>query len=159
MQVGYHHRLLNLCCVFRIQHVTTFRRDDKERNQTIERRGRLNRPRAGPHFCGVTVQASDGQSVFLHPLSMKCLLQHYGSYEALPPSLEAPLVEAESVTMATEGTRKKYRYLSHLSLTGAFMLCEVSGTEKRLALKEPVVCAAKAEESRPQSMLDFSEGT
>jgi hypothetical protein len=79
------------------------------------------------------VQASDGQSVFLHPLSMKCLLQHYGSYEALPPSLEASLVEAESVTMATEGTRKKYRYLAHLSLTGAFMLCEVRTTGKRLA--------------------------
>eukprot|EP00850_Spirogloea_muscicola_P007919 SM000041S15478 [mRNA] locus=s41:320644:326300:+ [translate_table: standard] len=69
-------------------------------------------------------QASDGQSLVLHPLVMRCLLSHYGSYDALPLSLESRLVEAEVLTQ-TEGLRRKYRFLSHLPLTAAFTLCEV----------------------------------
>ncbi|KAL6507253.1 hypothetical protein OROGR_023448 [Orobanche gracilis] len=33
-------------------------------------------------------QAIDGQHLILHPLSMKCLLHHYGNYENLPNSIE-----------------------------------------------------------------------
>lgn len=69
-------------------------------------------------------QSADGQFLILHPLNMKALLQHYGDYESLPPSIEADIVELESVTQ-TEGTRKRYRYLSHLPLTAHFQLCEV----------------------------------
>ncbi|KAL2636037.1 hypothetical protein R1flu_007516 [Riccia fluitans] len=69
-------------------------------------------------------QSADGQSLILHPLNVKCLLHHYGSYEALPDSLEAEVVELETVTQ-TEATRKRYRYLSHLPLTAVFQLCEV----------------------------------
>eukprot|EP00850_Spirogloea_muscicola_P010334 SM000060S19666 [mRNA] locus=s60:422722:428188:- [translate_table: standard] len=69
-------------------------------------------------------QASDGQSLVLHPLIMRCLLSHYGSYDTLPLSLESRLVEAEVLTQ-TEGLRRKYRFLSHLPLTAAFTLCEV----------------------------------
>lgn len=29
-------------------------------------------------------QALDGQHLVLHPLNMKCLLHHYGSYDMLP---------------------------------------------------------------------------
>jgi hypothetical protein len=70
------------------------------------------------------VQSADGQSLILHPLNVKCLLQHYGDYEALPSNLEAQVVELESVTQ-TDATRKRYRYLSHLPLTATFQLCEV----------------------------------
>jgi hypothetical protein len=69
-------------------------------------------------------QSADGQSLILHPLNIKCLLQHYGDYEALPSNLEAQVVELESVTQ-TDATRKRYRYLSHLPLTATFQLCEV----------------------------------
>ncbi|CAK9202283.1 unnamed protein product [Sphagnum troendelagicum] len=69
-------------------------------------------------------QSADGQSLILHPLNVKCLLQHYGDYEALPSNLEAQVVELESVTQ-TDATRKRYRYLSHLPLTATFQLCEV----------------------------------
>ncbi|BFI29806.1 hypothetical protein MPTK2_3g06120 [Marchantia polymorpha subsp. ruderalis] len=69
-------------------------------------------------------QSADGQTLILHPLNVKCLLHHYGSYEALPDSLEAEIVELETVTQ-TEATRKRYRYLSHLPLTAVFQLCEV----------------------------------
>lgn len=73
-------------------------------------------------------QSADGQFLILHPLNMKALLQHYGDYESLPSSIEADIVELESVTQ-TEGTRKRYRYLSHLPLTAHFQLCEVDLSE------------------------------
>ncbi|KAG0581808.1 hypothetical protein KC19_3G011200 [Ceratodon purpureus] len=73
-------------------------------------------------------QSADGQFLILHPLNMKALLQHYGDYKSLPSSIEAHIVELESVTQ-TEGTRKRYRYLSHLPLTASFQLCEVDLNE------------------------------
>ncbi|CAM6114319.1 unnamed protein product [Calypogeia fissa] len=69
-------------------------------------------------------QSADGQILILHPINVKCLVHHYGSYETLPTSLEADVVESEGVTQ-TELTRKRYRYLSHLPLTAVFQLCEV----------------------------------
>eukprot|EP00798_Chlamydomonas_sp_ICE-L_P001444 gene1444-32818_t len=45
-------------------------------------------------------QATDGQWVFLDPLSLRCLLHHYGSYEACPPQIEVSVLEAEDVTQA-----------------------------------------------------------
>jgi hypothetical protein len=73
-------------------------------------------------------QSADGQFLILHPLNMKVLLQHYGDYKSLPSTIEAHIVELESVTQ-TEGTRKRYRYLSHLPLTVNFQLCEVDLNE------------------------------
>ncbi|XP_057868844.2 uncharacterized protein LOC131075912 [Cryptomeria japonica] len=69
-------------------------------------------------------QAADGQLLVLHPLNMKCLLHHYGSYESLPPSICGKILEMETVTQ-TEGIRKRYRYLSHFPLTATFKLCEI----------------------------------
>lgn len=34
--------------------------------------------------CLCLFQAADGQHLILHPLNMKCLLHHYGSYDILP---------------------------------------------------------------------------
>ncbi|XP_010929676.1 uncharacterized protein [Elaeis guineensis] len=69
-------------------------------------------------------QAIDGQHLILHPLNMKCLLNHYGSYDMLPPRLSGKILELETVTQ-TEAMRKRYRYLSHFSLTTTFQLCEI----------------------------------
>ncbi|WOL11466.1 RING finger protein 10 isoform X1 [Canna indica] len=69
-------------------------------------------------------QATDGQHLILHPLNMKCLLHHYGSYDMLPPSISGEILELESVTQS-EAMRKRYRYLSHFSLTTTFQLCEI----------------------------------
>ena len=35
-------------------------------------------------------QAKDGQRVFVHPLSMKCLLHHHGGYLRLPQVAPPP---------------------------------------------------------------------
>ncbi|XP_038901660.1 RING finger protein 10 isoform X1 [Benincasa hispida] len=72
-------------------------------------------------------QAIDGQHIILHPLNMKCLLQHYGSYNRLPLRISGKILEFETVTQ-TEATRRRYRYLSHFSLTTSFQLCEIDLT-------------------------------
>ncbi|KAF6169656.1 hypothetical protein GIB67_004048 [Kingdonia uniflora] len=70
-------------------------------------------------------QAVDGQHLILHPLNMKCLLHHYGSYDSLPPRISGEVVQLETVTQS-EAMRRRYRYLSHFSLTTTFQLCEIN---------------------------------
>ncbi|OMO85542.1 Zinc finger, RING-type [Corchorus capsularis] len=69
-------------------------------------------------------QAVDGQHIILHPLNVKCLLNHYGSYDSLPHRMSGRILELETITQS-EAVRKRYRYLSHFSLTTTFQLCEI----------------------------------
>ncbi|KAI3856684.1 hypothetical protein MKX03_026809 [Papaver bracteatum] len=69
-------------------------------------------------------QAIDGQHLILHPLNMKCLLHYYGSYDALPSTIGGEILELESITQS-DAIRRRYRYLSHFSLTTTFQLCEI----------------------------------
>ncbi|KAK1428990.1 hypothetical protein QVD17_11189 [Tagetes erecta] len=69
-------------------------------------------------------QAADGQHLILHPLSMKCLLHHYGSYDRLPQRISGKILQLETITQS-EATRRRYRYLSHFPLTTTFQLCEI----------------------------------
>ncbi|KAL9241811.1 hypothetical protein vseg_015876 [Gypsophila vaccaria] len=69
-------------------------------------------------------QAVDGQPIILHPLNMKCLLHHYGSYDQLPSRVSGKILQLESVTQS-EAMRRRYRYLSHFPLTTTFQLCEI----------------------------------
>ncbi|KAK9835882.1 hypothetical protein WJX74_010176 [Apatococcus lobatus] len=72
-------------------------------------------------------QAADGQWVFLHPLDMRALLSHYGSFEACPHTLTAPLQELEEMTQE-EHSRRRLKHLAHLPLGGAYKLGEVNLT-------------------------------
>ncbi|CAA0823506.1 RING/U-box superfamily protein [Striga hermonthica] len=74
-------------------------------------------------------QAIDGQHLILHPLSMKCLLHHYGSYENLPNRITGKILQLETATQS-EAIRRRYRFLSHLSLTTTFQLCEIDMCDK-----------------------------
>ncbi|XP_077229831.1 RING/U-box superfamily protein [Tasmannia lanceolata] len=69
-------------------------------------------------------QAADGQHLILHPLNMKCLLHHYGSYDLLPSRIGGEILQLETVTQS-EAMRRRYRFLSHFSLTTTFQLCEI----------------------------------
>ncbi|KAJ4790880.1 RING/U-box superfamily protein [Rhynchospora pubera] len=69
-------------------------------------------------------QSVDGQLLILHSVNMKCLLHHYGSYDMLPSRISGKIVELETVTQS-EQMRKRYRFLSHFSLTTTFQLCEI----------------------------------
>lgn len=69
-------------------------------------------------------QAADGQHLILHPLNMKCLLHYYGGYDSLPNRISGKILQMESVTQS-EAMRRRYRFLSHFSLTTTFQLCEI----------------------------------
>ncbi|KAK1281577.1 hypothetical protein QJS10_CPB22g00483 [Acorus calamus] len=73
-------------------------------------------------------QAIDGQHLILHPLNMKCLLHYYGSYDLLPPRIGGKILQLETVTQSGS-MRKRYRFLSHFSLTTTFQLCEIDLSE------------------------------
>ncbi|XP_010249224.1 PREDICTED: RING finger protein 10 isoform X2 [Nelumbo nucifera] len=73
-------------------------------------------------------QAIDGQHLILHPLNMKCLLHYFGSYDQLPPRISGKILQLETVTQS-EAMRRRYRFLSHFSLTTTFQLCEIDLTE------------------------------
>ncbi|CAA2978229.1 RING finger 10 isoform X2 [Olea europaea subsp. europaea] len=69
-------------------------------------------------------QAVDGQHLILHPLNMKCLLHHYGSFDKLPNRITGKILQLETVTQS-EAMRRRYRFLSHFSLTTTFQFCEI----------------------------------
>ncbi|GLC37445.1 hypothetical protein PLESTM_000585400 [Pleodorina starrii] len=87
---------------------------------------RLNTPGMQGEF--YTYQAADGSWVFLNPVNLRCLLHAYGSYDSCPPVITARLLELEDVVQA-EAVRRRWRFLSHLPLAGAFKLCEVAMAE------------------------------
>ncbi|KAJ7976299.1 RING finger protein 10 [Quillaja saponaria] len=73
-------------------------------------------------------QASDGQHLILHPLNMKCLLHYYGSCDMLPRRISGRILQLETITQS-EVMRRRYRFLSHFSLTTTFQLCEIDMSE------------------------------
>ncbi|XP_004304564.1 PREDICTED: RING finger protein 10-like [Fragaria vesca subsp. vesca] len=73
-------------------------------------------------------QAADGQHMILHPLNMKCLLHHYGSHDMLPHRINGRILQLETVTQS-EALRRRYRYLSHFSLTTILQFCEIDLSE------------------------------
>jgi len=69
-------------------------------------------------------QAEDGQPVVLHAACVRVLLAHYGAYENLPLTLEAPVVELEQHTQ-DDDTRRRSAHLRHLPLTTTYTLAEL----------------------------------
>ena len=75
----------------------------------------------GIHFF---YQASDGQKVFLHPVSMRCLLEEHGSYLSLPRMLTAKVLDME-ICVQTEELRKRHRALEHVPISADIRFVEV----------------------------------
>ncbi|XP_073140194.1 uncharacterized protein [Henckelia pumila] len=73
-------------------------------------------------------QVDDGQHLILHPFNMKCLLHHYGSYGRLPNRITGKILQMETITQS-DAMRRRYRFLSHFSLTTTFQLCEIELSE------------------------------
>ncbi|OQR93676.1 hypothetical protein ACHHYP_02375 [Achlya hypogyna] len=67
-------------------------------------------------------QDAAGHTVFLHPLTMRCLTTEFG--DALPATVAGRVLEVEHVVM-NEDARKRFRFLSHLPALSDFFLCEV----------------------------------
>ena len=95
-------------------------------------------------------QAADGQFLFLHPLSIKMLKAHYGSYAAFPASLTLRLLEIDWLVMG-ETERRRYKHLAHLPLGTPFGLCEVDLAD---LLPPPVLAQHRLElEQRARSRV------
>ena len=73
-------------------------------------------------------QAEDGQPVVLHGACVRALLAHHGSYDSLPTTLEAPVVELERHTQ-DEDTRRRAAHLRHLPLTTQYAIAELDMTK------------------------------
>mmetsp|Transcript_5222 Transcript_5222/g.9001 ORF Transcript_5222/g.9001 Transcript_5222/m.9001 type:complete len:668 (+) Transcript_5222:230-2233(+) len=69
-------------------------------------------------------QCADGQNIFMHPISVRCLLQEHGSFANFPATFDGTILELEHLTM-DESLRRRYRQLSHLPLGSDFYFCEV----------------------------------
>ena len=69
-------------------------------------------------------QSEDGQPVVMHSLCLKLLLATFGSYDAMPASLEAAAVAAERHTQS-EDTRRRAAHLRHLPLTTEYTVVEL----------------------------------
>ena len=70
-------------------------------------------------------QACDGSCVTLHPLSVRTLLAHHGSYDRFPATLvDVPVLHVEQVTQS-EASRQRLRHVAHWPLATLFSLAEV----------------------------------
>ncbi|PVF96060.1 hypothetical protein CPB86DRAFT_816656 [Serendipita vermifera] len=58
-------------------------------------------------------QAASGSLTFLHPLDIRILLSHFGSYANFPPTIEVK-VEARNEGTVDDDLRKRCKYLAHL---------------------------------------------
>eukprot|EP00892_Ulva_mutabilis_P009215 jgi/Ulvmu1/6666/UM003_0304.1 len=69
-------------------------------------------------------QAADGQWLFLHPINIRAMLNHYKGFHGFPRMLEAEVVEVETLAQ-TAATRRALQPMSHVPLTAEFRLVEV----------------------------------
>ena len=76
------------------------------------KRNNLNPP---PHSSSsyYYYQAASGANIFLHPLDIRILLAHFGSYATFPDNI-APLVESASESTVDDDIRRRCKYLGHL---------------------------------------------
>ena len=69
-------------------------------------------------------QAASGQSVFIHPIDIKVLLSHFGTYAAFPDTLMVAVQHAEEGTV-DESLRKKCKYMAHLPMSADVTFVEI----------------------------------
>ena len=69
-------------------------------------------------------QAASGQHVFMHPIDIKVLLSHFGTYTAFPDTLMLAVQHVEEGTV-DETLRKKCKYLAHLPMSTDISFVEI----------------------------------
>lgn len=68
-------------------------------------------------------QAASGQNIFLHPLDIKILKAHFGTYAGMPDTIEVSVEGADEGTV-TEDLRRRCRWLSHLPTSSDVVFIE-----------------------------------
>jgi len=69
-------------------------------------------------------QAASGQNVFIHPIDIKVLLSHFGTYAAFPDTLMVVVEHAEEGTV-DESLRKRCKYMAHLPMSADVTFVEI----------------------------------
>lgn len=69
-------------------------------------------------------QAASGQNVFIHPIDIKVLLSHFGTYAAFPDTLMVVVQHAEEGTV-DESLRKRCKYMAHLPMSADVTFVEI----------------------------------
>ena len=59
--------------------------------------------------------------MFLHPVSMRCLLEEHGGYLHLPRTIRAKVLDLE-ICMQTDEVRKRHRALEHVPVSVCLLL-------------------------------------
>jgi len=82
-------------------------------NRVVRPKRNVNPP---PHSTSsyLFYQAATGANVFLHPLDIRILLSHFGSYEAFPNGITVGVLSSSESTV-DEDLRKRCKYLAHLA--------------------------------------------
>ena len=115
-------------------------------------------------------QSPDGQQVLLHGACMRVLLEHYGSYGALPLEIDGVVVDMERNTQ-DEDSRRRAAHIRHIPLTTEYVMVELdmtphvpkrvldgaSGSElrqraKRRAQKSAAEARSKSKELRAEAL-------
>ncbi|GAA5998655.1 RING-type E3 ubiquitin transferase MAG2 [Rhodotorula paludigena] len=88
-------------------------------------------------------QAASGQPIFLQPLDIRILKSHFGTYQAMPDTIEVAVEGADEGSMNDE-LRRRCKWLSHLPLASelVFVEADLSRVVSRKAL-EPYAAALK----------------
>ena len=100
----------------------------------------------------LVLQAVDGQLVFADALSTRLLLEEFGSWGACPEVISAPIVELASHRLCEEGTRKRFKSVSHLPTSCTFQVAELdlSGLVSPAVLQSSAEQLARRAERRSQ---------
>ncbi|KAL1499799.1 hypothetical protein AB1Y20_012484 [Prymnesium parvum] len=87
------------------------------------------------------LQAADGQFAFADALSARLVVDHFGSWEACPAVLEAPVVELHSHQQSeADASRRRFKPQAHLPVGATFALCELA---LRGVVSEAVLSSAR----------------
>ncbi|CEQ42246.1 SPOSA6832_04029, partial [Sporobolomyces salmonicolor] len=88
-------------------------------------------------------QASSGQPIFLQPLDIRILKSHFGTYQAMPDTIEV-LVEGADEGSMNDELRRRCKWLAHLPIASdvVFIEADLSKVVSRKSL-EPYATALK----------------
>lgn len=108
-----------------------------------QRRNVLPPPQADEDPAFYFYQASSGQPIFLQPLDIRILKSHFGTYQAMPDSIEVVVEGADEGSMNDE-LRRRCKWLAHLPIASdvVFIEADLSKIVSRKSL-EPYSTALK----------------
>lgn len=108
-----------------------------------QRRNVLPPPQADEDPAFYFYQASSGQPIFLQPLDIRILKSHFGTYQAMPDSIEVVVEGADEGSMNDE-LRRRCKWLAHLPIASdvVFVEADLSKIVSRKSL-EPYSTALK----------------